>query len=62
MTELEMAITLGFTSEPTKNKVGVDPLTRAEIMYMNSIFAISRSQRQVDKASSNLLLLWVSNN
>lgn len=45
MTELEMSLTLGIMSEPEKNRVHVDPVIQAEIMYLKHIFMISTVQR-----------------
>lgn len=66
MTELEMSITLGMTAEPEKNKVKIDPLLQAEIMYLKHIFAITKSQSQeVGRANPDAwaaLLPWHSAN
>ncbi len=66
MTELEMSITLGLTTEPEKNKVKIDPLLQAEIMYLKQIFAISKFQKmEVGRANPDTwaaLLPWHSAN
>jgi hypothetical protein len=44
MTELEMSLTLGLMIEPEQNRVHVDSLIQAEIMYLKHIFSIARVQ------------------
>lgn len=44
MTELEMSLTLGLVIEPEHNRVQVDPLIQAEVMYLRHIFSIARAQ------------------
>jgi hypothetical protein len=46
MTELEMSLTLGIMNEPVQNRVNVDPLLHAEIMYLKHVFLINQHQRQ----------------
>ncbi len=46
MTELEMSLTLGILNEPEKNVVKVDPMLRAEIMYLKHIFMVNQKQRE----------------
>lgn len=66
MTELEMSMTLGLMSEPELNRVKVDPVIEAEIMYLKHIFAISRLQRaEVGRVNPDVwaeLLPWHSMN
>jgi len=66
MTELEMSITLGLMAEPENNKVQVDPLLQAEIMYLKHIFAIAKCQNlEVGRANPDswaALLPWHSVN
>ncbi len=66
MTELEMSLTLGMMSEPEKNRVNVDPLIQAEVMYLKQIFDIAKLQRkEVGRANPDswaLLLPWHSAN
>jgi hypothetical protein len=66
MTELEMSITLGLMVEPEQNRVKIDPLLQAEIMYLKQIFAISKSQNQevgrVNPDTWAALLPWHSVN
>jgi len=66
MTELEMSITLGLMVEPEKNRVQIDPLLQAEIMYLKQIFAISKSQSlevgRVNPDTWAALLPWHSVN
>ncbi|MGE0200504.1 MAG: hypothetical protein AB7P76_06015 [Candidatus Melainabacteria bacterium] len=46
MTELEMALTLGLLNEPVRNKVQMNPLIEAEILYLKHIFVINQTQRK----------------
>ncbi len=46
MTELELSMTLGIMMEPEKNRVKVDPLLQAEILYLKHIFQIVQYQKQ----------------
>lgn len=46
MTELELSLTLGILVEPERNKVKVDPLLQAEIMYLKHIFQIIDDQKE----------------
>jgi hypothetical protein len=46
MTELEMSLTLGIVTEPAENRVYVDPIIQAEIMYLKHIFSINESQKE----------------
>jgi hypothetical protein len=66
MTELEMSLTLGLLAEPEKNRVKVDPLLQAEIMYLKSIFAIAQNQKnEVGRANPDIwanLIPWHSAN
>jgi len=66
MTELEMSITLGLMTEPEKNRVKIDPLLQAEIMYLKHIFAIAKTQNtEVGRANPDswaALLPWHSTN
>lgn len=66
MTELELSLTLGLMSEPDRNKVHVDPLIQAEIMYLKHIFTIARVQRsevgQINPDTWAELLPWHSMN
>lgn len=66
MTELEMSLTLGLMTEPEKNRVKVDPLLQAEIMYLKHIFAIAKNQTtEVGRANPDSwasLLPWHSTN
>ena len=52
MTELEMCLTLGIVTEPLENRVHVDPLIRAEMMYLKHIFEIAELQK-LEIGSSN---------
>ena len=66
MTELEMSLTLGITNEPVKNRVSIDPLLHAEIMYLKHIFKINEIQKlEVGNANPDAwadLLPWHSLN
>lgn len=66
MTELELSLTLGLMVEPEQNKVKVDPLIQAEIMYLKHVFSINRLQTQeVGRANPDFwaeLLPWHSVN
>lgn len=66
MTELEMSLTLGLMSEPEQNRVTVDSVIQAEIMYLKHIFCIAKVQREeVGRANPDLwaeLLPWHSLN
>lgn len=44
MTEIELSLTLGLVLEPADNKVKLDPLIKAEITYLKSIFEIANDQ------------------
>jgi len=66
MTELEMSLTLGLMSEPVRNRVQMDPVIQAEIMYLKHIFDIAKNQRsEVGRANPDVwaeLLPWHSMN
>jgi hypothetical protein len=66
MTELEMSLTLGLMVEPEQNKVKVDPLIQAEIMYLKHVFSINKMQtEEVGRANPDFwaeLLPWHSAN
>lgn len=66
MTELELSLTLGLMVEPEQNKVQVDPLIQAEIMYLKHVFSINKLQAQeVGRANPDFwadLLPWHSVN
>jgi hypothetical protein len=66
MTELEMSITLGLMAEPERNRVKLDPLLQAEILYLKQIFAIAKCQStEVGRANPDAwaaLLPWHSVN
>ena len=66
MTELEMSLTLGMMSEPERNRVNVDPVLHAEILYLKHIFAITRNQKsEIGRANPDVwaeLLPWHSLN
>jgi hypothetical protein len=66
MTELEMSLTLGMMCEPEKNRVQIDPVIQAEIMFLKHIFSITRIQRtEVGRINPDVwaeLLPWHSMN
>ncbi|WP_373532754.1 hypothetical protein [Vampirovibrio sp.] len=66
MTEIELSLTLGLTIEPEQNKVQMDPLIQAEIMYLKHIFMINKMQTlEVGRANPDFwadLLPWHSAN
>jgi hypothetical protein len=66
MTEIELSLTLGLMLEPEQNKVKIEPLIHAEIMYLKHVFVINRLQRQeVGRANPDFwadLLPWHSTN
>jgi hypothetical protein len=66
MTEIELSLTLGLMLEPEQNKVHIEPLIHAEIMYLKQVFVINRLQRQeVGRANPDFwadLLPWHSTN
>ncbi len=66
MTELELSLTLGLMVEPEQNKVKVDPLIQAEIMYLKHVFSITKLQtEEVGRANPDFwadLLPWHSVN
>lgn len=66
MTEIELSLTLGLMIEPECNKVKVDPLIQAEIMYLKHVFSITKMQKQeVGSANPDFwadLLPWHSAN
>jgi hypothetical protein len=66
MTELEMSLTLGLMVEPEQNRVQVDPLIQAEIMYLKHIFSIAKVQScEVGRVNPDFwadLLPWHSMN
>ena len=57
MTELELSVTLGIVPEPEKNRLHVDALLRAEILYLQHIFAITRYQK--DSANAPWKDAWM---
>jgi hypothetical protein len=66
MTEIELSLTLGLMLEPEQNKVRIDPLLQAEIMYLKHVFVINKVQMQeVGRANPDFwaaLLPWHSTN
>jgi hypothetical protein len=66
MTELEMSLSLGLVLETEKNRLKSDPQAKAEILYLQHIFAIQKIQRQEmgELNSENWLALipWHSSN
>jgi hypothetical protein len=45
MNELEMSAVLGILSEPAENYVKVDPLLKAELVYLKYIFSAVQCQK-----------------
>ncbi len=66
MTETELSLTLGLVVEPEQNKVYIDPLLQAEIMYLKQVFCINKVQTvEVGRANPDFwadLLPWHSIN
>lgn len=66
MTELELSLTLGMVCEPEANRVKVDPLLNAEVMYLKHIFTIAGAQRrEIGRVNPDIwaeLLPWHSLN
>ena len=66
MTELEMSLTLGMMCEPEKNRVHIDPVIQAEVMFLKQIFCIAKMQRtEVGRVNPDAwagLLPWHSMN
>lgn len=47
MNEMEMSAVLGMLSEPTRNRVKVDPFLKSELLYLKHIFQVVQIQRKL---------------
>ena len=66
MTELELSMTLGIVVEPEKNRMPVDSLIRAEILYLGQVFSLMEGQKsEIGRLTDDVwaeLLPWHSLN
>ena len=63
MTELEMSLMLNLVLEPVENKVKVSPSIVSDVIYMQSIFEISKKQiRDIGRFNHILPIPFISDN